>query len=721
MPNQKIELINAIAVARGTEEPTNKDVLWLDKSLVGGFYNRLKSYNYDNEKWELISRSNSELLSDLKTVDGAGSGLDSDTLQGYTPEQLITSGGSGLPPMSTGKIIVGQGDTIGQAKTLGGIATIDANGSMAYVTNSISHTGLTDIGTNTHVQIDSHIADSAIHLSTAQATKLAGIEAGATTDQTDAEIEAAYNNQVPEVTQSDAEAGTVTTVKRWTPQRVKQAIDALSGGNTIYTANDTIGTGRVATITDVLTLAGGKLALSSTNDGILLNRVNNAQMSGISAATNEIVYNKDLNSLQRYDGAVWVAMAAGYGIIEVKDSVGNPTFYSVFKDAMTAISGNGVITLHSNILIDDASEQSTIAINDTLTINGNGYTITHTCNTGDNFNFINSSSETSQIYLNNVKIVSNGTAAGVFTGEIFGGGSSSSGLIQCSEDTYIQANNNDICSFSKIRGGTLVCSSRHASFAGSIENSKVTTKFTRGNFTNCDIQILTGGKIGSLNTTDIIGNTIKGDTTSNNLIDVASNIKFWDNTIICSTGTDNVIEIDSPSPSTFVNIQNCKIYNYGTGAAILGTYIHSMKDVYIYSSGEGVYTANSFNLLASEYHMENVTIITNSTNKSALRRVDGANDFKMKNVIASCINASNTKEAMNIRVTSALTLFMENCTASVSNSLVDNVILQNNSITTGGAYIYGLTMSKVGAGLNLNSVPLLNVNTIDDFGNLKIG
>ena len=232
MPNQKIELINAIAVARGAEEPTNKDVLWLDKSLVGGFYNRLKSYNYDNEKWELISRSNSELLSDLKTVDGVGSGLDSDTLQGYTPEQLITSGGSGLPPMSTGKIIVGQGDTIGQAKTLGGIATIDANGSMAYVANSISHTGLTDIGTNTHVQIDSHIADSAIHLSTAQSTKLAGIEAGATTDQTDAEIEAAYNNQVPEVTQSDAEAGTVTTVKRWTPQRVKQAIDALSGGGT---------------------------------------------------------------------------------------------------------------------------------------------------------------------------------------------------------------------------------------------------------------------------------------------------------------------------------------------------------------------------------------------------------------------------------------------------------------------------------------------------------
>ena len=279
MPNQKIELIDAIAIARGTKEPTNRDVFWLDKSSEGGFYDRLKSYNYDTEKWELVSRSSNELLTDLKTVDGAGSGLDSDTLRGYTPEQLISSGASGLPPLSTGKIIVGQGDTIGQAKTLGGIATIDANGSMAYVTNSISHTGLTDVGTNTHVQIDSHIADSAIHLSAAQSTKLAGIEAGATTDQTDAEIETAYNNQVPAVTQAEAEAGTVTTIKRWTPQRVKQAIDALSGGgggNTIYTADDSLTADRIVDCDnnklsfDVGTLASG----TSQNIGVIIDGSN---------------------------------------------------------------------------------------------------------------------------------------------------------------------------------------------------------------------------------------------------------------------------------------------------------------------------------------------------------------------------------------------------------------------------------------------------------------
>ncbi len=61
-------------------------------------------------------------------------------------------------------------------------------------------------------------------------TKLNGVEEGATADQTNAEIEAAYNAQVDVVTQVLAEAGVSTTVYRWTPQRVAQAIAALAGG-----------------------------------------------------------------------------------------------------------------------------------------------------------------------------------------------------------------------------------------------------------------------------------------------------------------------------------------------------------------------------------------------------------------------------------------------------------------------------------------------------------
>ncbi len=49
-----------------------------------------------------------------------------------------------------------------------------------------------------------------------------------------------YNEQVPIVTQPEAEVGTLTDVKRWTPERVKQAILALApGGGSIEAVDET--------------------------------------------------------------------------------------------------------------------------------------------------------------------------------------------------------------------------------------------------------------------------------------------------------------------------------------------------------------------------------------------------------------------------------------------------------------------------------------------------
>jgi len=72
---------------------------------------------------------------------------------------------------------------------------------------------------------------SDLNITPAERIKLNDIDAGATADQTDSEIETAYNNRVSEVSQAEAEAGTGTTVRRWTAQRVKQAIAALSGSS----------------------------------------------------------------------------------------------------------------------------------------------------------------------------------------------------------------------------------------------------------------------------------------------------------------------------------------------------------------------------------------------------------------------------------------------------------------------------------------------------------
>lgn len=56
-------------------------------------------------------------------------------------------------------------------------------------------------------------------------TKLDGIESNATADQTDAEIETAYNNQVAVGSQAQAEDSSGTTAYRWTGQRLSQAVN----------------------------------------------------------------------------------------------------------------------------------------------------------------------------------------------------------------------------------------------------------------------------------------------------------------------------------------------------------------------------------------------------------------------------------------------------------------------------------------------------------------
>ena len=79
-------------------------------------------------------------------------------------------------------------------------------------------------------------------MSSAEKTKLSNIEANAKDDQTDTEIETAYNNRVAVVSQAAAEAGVSTTVYRWNPLQIKNAIVALGGdGGAVDSVNGETG------------------------------------------------------------------------------------------------------------------------------------------------------------------------------------------------------------------------------------------------------------------------------------------------------------------------------------------------------------------------------------------------------------------------------------------------------------------------------------------------
>ena len=114
-----------------------------------------------------------------------------------------------------------------------------ANGATANDTDAnlkarANHTGTQAISTVSDLQsaLDGKVDTvsgkglSANDFTDADHTKLDGIEAGATADQTNAEIETAYNAQVSQVSSSERNAGTETAVRRFSPADVK----AMSGG-----------------------------------------------------------------------------------------------------------------------------------------------------------------------------------------------------------------------------------------------------------------------------------------------------------------------------------------------------------------------------------------------------------------------------------------------------------------------------------------------------------
>ena len=195
-----------------------------------------------------------------ETVSVSRGGTDTITLADGTASQTNISipagttvtlvGGSGVWNVEAAGSGGGGGPVTGQDVTItpfvaGNAVVLDAEGNLVdggvppggvggttNITVAESPTGVevqSSSGTNDSIALAT--TTNAGVMAPADKTKLDGIEAGATADQSNAEIEAAYNAQVAVVGQAEAEAGAATTVRRWTAQRVRQAIEAAMDGS----------------------------------------------------------------------------------------------------------------------------------------------------------------------------------------------------------------------------------------------------------------------------------------------------------------------------------------------------------------------------------------------------------------------------------------------------------------------------------------------------------
>lgn len=180
--------------------------------------NELKYYT---DAWQTIGTGSG----DVSSVNGATGAvvLDADDISDSTTTNKFATA------TQLGKIDL---ITISSAVNLNTLAT-DVATNNAKVSNVTTNLSTTANGTSLTIN-SSDGTNASIPAATGSAwgamtdedkTKLNGIETAATADQTDSEIETAYNNQVAQVSSAERTAGTETGIRRYAPADIKSMID----------------------------------------------------------------------------------------------------------------------------------------------------------------------------------------------------------------------------------------------------------------------------------------------------------------------------------------------------------------------------------------------------------------------------------------------------------------------------------------------------------------
>lgn len=493
--------------------------------------------------------------------------------------------------------------------------------------------------------------------------------------------------------------------------------NAQPTSSNIYNNNGTVGSGRVATLTDTLSFSNGRVEFNTTTDGILLPRLTTSQMNAIaSPVTNTILYNTDLNGLYRYDGSAWVALSEGYGIIGVKNSGGQSTFYADLQTAINATADIDTVYIYSDIQV---TSQISIPNRTSLTIEMNGRRIWYNTTSGDFnlFRFTTSGGAgTDRIFtlngggtLEQVGTISSATNAAVI--HFFHVGTQRQ--LQIFAGTTLIKAENAFSIFNQaylrlIDGGIWYSTNGTISLntaAAIIRNANIDIFTSTGQFSgaydNCHLNTRSGA---FWITGAIINSRVTGA-----ILFSGSNIGM----IMCS-GNDvivnNVIENGAGAVNWAINCyyagSSGRISNNTINSTSGGVYLRfgSAFNNYIYSASSRAITKTS---LGNGVVFGN-TLITNATSSEALYTTGGAGII---NNYCLCLNASNTAPA--IRSDGANEQIIGN-KAIVNNSGVANINL------VGNVYLTGNVLGAIGTGVGGAGSNLMT-NTTDAFGNIKIG
>ena len=518
-----------------------------------------------------------------------------------------------------------------------------------------------------------------------------------------------------------AEADTLANIAFQTVNTSNLGIFQVRGnGDCVIGGNSFVGSENISL--QGSTLVNDKFEVQTTTDGMLMPRLTTAQMNAISSPdTHLVIFNTDLNALYRYNGTTWVAMAAGYGVIEVKDSVGNPTFYADLQTAINTTSSADTVTIHSEIQLTSTVN---IPARNSLTINFQGNRIYGDTSGGD-FNLFtitaNSSASRRDLYFIGGGVLETiGTASNVVDAAPFHALNIGTDKLKLyAGTTQIRSVNAD-CFYTNgmvlISGGIFHSENKGGSF-GSVntifEHAKVdvymrpvlpgltrfcelTTRYQgflvnqNSKITKCSIRgsVLQSGNYGLLY-------LHQGTDCTDNYLEQTD-----------ASGRDALYVRGSSGADGQVSGNICINRGSAAGGNLIFGQAHNN---YFYSeSGYGLYIGGNCKEVSNNKCFSNASSAKGALFSTAEITVDN---------YAENLNSSNGYPALIIANQAGQTHEAFGNRAIVANNSSSNIKLSG----TGTYYLANNIMGKVGTGLDLNGETNSQINTQDDFGNLKIG